>query len=109
MLLNNHYYEWLHKLNYKHILTNKIIKKAKNIIVYIDASQIRKKGVETGTGTAVVFTHGPVKDSKAKNVSSKIIITEAELQAISDAIAIYSKKAPKNSGIWLYTDSQMTL
>jgi ribonuclease HI len=96
---------------------NRITKKAKNIVVYIDALQIRKKGTKietktgigTGTGTAVVFTHDFVRCSKATNVFSKIIITEAKLQAISDAIAICSGKALKNSEIWLYTDSQMTL
>jgi len=56
----------------------------------------------------VIFTHGPVR-SKATSVSGKITITEAELQAISDAIAMCSEKAPKNSEIWVYTDSQMAL
>jgi hypothetical protein len=84
---------------------NRITKKAKNIVVYIDASQIRKKGIEieieTGieTETTVVFTHGLVRCSKATNVFNKIIITKAELQAISDAIAICSEKALKNSEI----------
>jgi hypothetical protein len=82
---------------------NRITKKAKNIVVYIDASQIRKKGIETETGTeietAVVFTHDFVRCSKATNVFSKIIITEAKLQAISNAIAICSEKALKNSEI----------
>jgi len=89
----------------------RITKKAKNIVVYTDASQIRKKvaGAETRTGTAVIFTHGPVRCSKATSVSGKITITEAKLQAISDAIAMCSEKAPKNSEIWVYTDSQMAL
>jgi len=80
-------------------------------VVYTDASQIRRKKAETetGTGTAVIFTHGPVRYSKATSVSGKISITEAELQAISDAIAICSEKALKKSEIWVYTDSQMTL
>jgi len=79
----------------------RITKKAKNIVMYIDASQIRKKiaGAETGTETAVIFTHESVRFSKATSVSDKIITTEAKLQAISDAIAICSEKAPKNSGI----------
>jgi len=47
----------------------------------------------------VVFTHDFVKDSKAKNVFSKTIIMKVKLQAISDAIAIYSQKALKNSEI----------
>jgi ribonuclease HI len=91
---------------------NRITKKAKNIVVYINASQIWKKKIEIEIEieieTTVVFTHGLVKCSKATNVFSKIIITKAKLQAISDAIAICSEKALKNSEIWLYTDSQMT-
>ncbi len=89
----------------------RIIKKAKNIVMYIDASQIRKKiaEVETETGTTVIFTHELVRCSKATSVSDKIIITEAKLQAISDAIAMCSEKALKNSEIWMYTNSQMTL
>ncbi len=89
----------------------RITKKAKNIVMYIDALQIRKKiaGAETGTGTAVIFTHKPVRYSKATSVYNKITTTEAKLQAISDAIAICSEKALKNSEIWVYTDSQMTL
>ncbi len=89
----------------------RITKKAKNIVVYTDASQIRKKiaEAETGTETAVIFTHEPVRYSKATSVYDKITTTEAELQAISDAIAICSEKALKNSEIWVYTDSQMAL
>jgi len=86
---------------------NRITKKTKNIVVYIDASQIRKKRIEIeieteteiGIGTAVVFTHDLVRCSKTTNVFSKIIITKAKLQAISDAIAICSGKALKNSEI----------
>jgi len=89
----------------------RIIKKAKNIVMYIDASQIRKKiaEIETETGTAVIFTHEPVRYSKATSVYDKITTTEAELQAISDAIAICSEKALKNSEIWVYMNSQMAL
>jgi len=89
----------------------RIIKKAKNIVMYIDASQIRKKivEVETETGTTVIFTHEFVRFSKATSVSDKIITTKAKLQAISDAIAICSEKALKNSEIWVYINSQMTL
>jgi len=89
----------------------RIIKKTKNIVMYIDASQIWKKvaEVETGIGTAVIFTHELVRCSKATSVSGKIIITEAKLQAISNAIAMCSEKALKNSEIWVYTNSQMTL
>jgi hypothetical protein len=78
---------------------NKIIKKMKNIVVYIDASQIRKKRAEIKIETTVVFIHYFVKNSETKNVLSKIIIMKVKLQAISDAIAICSKKALKNSEI----------
>jgi hypothetical protein len=80
---------------------NRITKKAKNIVVYIDASQIQKKGIEIEIeiGTTVVFIPYFVRCSKATNVFSKIIITKAKLQAISDAIAICSGKALKNSEI----------
>ncbi len=89
----------------------RIIKKAKNIVMYTDASQIRKKiaEVETEIETTVIFTHELVRCSKATSVSGEIIITKAKLQAISDAIAMCSEKAFKNSEIWVYTDSQMTL
>jgi len=40
-----------------------------------------------------------IRYSKATSVSDKIITTKAKLQAISDAIAICSKKALKNSEI----------
>jgi len=69
--------------------------------MYINASQIRKKiaEIKTETETTVIFTHELVKFSKATSVSDKIIITKAKLQAISDAIAICSEKALKNSEI----------
>jgi len=70
-------------------------------VIYTDASQIRKKTaeVETEIETTVIFTHESVRCSKATSVSDKIIITKAKLQAISDAIAICSEKALKNSEI----------
>ncbi len=58
---------------------------------------------------ADLFTHELVRCSKATSVSGKIIITKAKLQAISDAIAMCSEKALKNSEIWMYMNSQMTL
>jgi len=69
--------------------------------MYIDASQIRKKiaEIKTETETTVIFTHELVKYSKATSISDKIITTKAKLQAISDAIAICSEKALKNSEI----------
>ena len=88
--INSHYRE-----------LERIIKKAKNIVMYIDASKIRKKiaEIETETETTVIFTHELVRYSKATSVSDKIIITKAKLQAISDAIAMCSEKAFKNSEI----------
>jgi len=79
----------------------RIIKKTKNIVMYIDASQIQKKiaEIETETETIVIFTHELVRCSKATSVSGKSIITKAKLQAISDAIAMCSEKALKNSEI----------
>ncbi len=89
----------------------RIIKKTKNIVMYIDALQIRKKiaEIKTETETTVIFTHELVRFSKATSISDKIITTKAKLQAISDAIAICSEKALKNSEIWVYMNSQMTL
>jgi len=62
---------------------------------------MRKKKVENEINieTAVMFTHDLFRRSKKTNVFSKIIITKAKLQAISDAIAIYNEKALKNSEI----------
>jgi len=79
--------------------------------MYINASQTRKKiaGLKTETEIAMIFTHEPVKCSKATSVIDEIIITKAELQAIDDAIAICSEEASEGSEIWVYTDSQMTL
>ncbi len=57
----------------------------------------------------MIFTHESVRCSKAISVIDEIIITKAKLQAINDAITICSKKASKDSEIWMYTDSQMTL
>jgi len=69
--------------------------------MYINASQIRKKiaEIKTETETTVIFTHELVRFSKATSVSDKIITTKAKLQASSDAIAICSEKALKNSEI----------
>jgi len=89
-MINTHYRE-----------LERIIKKAKNIVMYIDASQIRKKiaKIETETEMTVIFTHELIRFSKATSISDKIIIMKAKLQAISDAIAICSEKALKNSEI----------
>jgi len=79
----------------------RIIKKAKNIVRYINASQIQKKiaEIKIETETIVIFTHELIRFSKMTNVSDKIITTKAKLQAISNAIAICRKKALKNSEI----------
>ncbi len=89
----------------------RIIKKTKNIVMYIDASQIWKKiaEIKTETETTVIFMHELIRYSKVTSVYDKIITTKAKLQAISDAIAICSEKALKNSEIWVYINSQMTL
>ncbi len=89
----------------------RIIKKLKNIVMYINALQIQKKIAETETETemTVIFMHELIRYSKATSVSDKIITTKAKLQTISDAIAICSEKAFKNSEIWVYMNSQMTL
>jgi len=96
-------------LHYREL--ERIIKKAKNIVMYINALQIRKKiaEIKTETETTVIFTHELIRYSKVTSVYDKIITTKAKLQAISDAIAIYSEKALKNSEIWMYMNSQMTL
>jgi len=69
--------------------------------MYTDTSQIQKKiaEVETEIETTVIFMHKLVKCSKATSISGKIIITKAKLQVISDAIAMCSEKAFKNSEI----------
>jgi len=96
-------------LHYREL--ERIIKKSKNIVMYINASQIRKKIAETETETemTVIFMHELIRYSKATSISDKIITTKAKLQAINDAIAICSEKAFKNSEIWMYINSQMTL
>jgi len=85
----------------------RIIKKTKNIVMYINTSQIQKKiaEIKTETETTVIFTHEFVRYSKATSVSDKIITMKAKLQAISDAIIICSEKALKNSEIWMYMNS----
>ncbi len=88
-----------------------IVKKTKNIVMYIDASQTWKKIAELKTEIEImmIFTHESVRCSKTISVIDEIIITKAKLQAIDDAIAICSEKALKNSEIWMYMNSQMTL
>ncbi len=70
---------------------------------------LTRSNIKTEIKTTVIFTHELVRCSKATSVSGKIIITKAKLQAISDAIAMCSEKTFKNSEIWMYMNSQMTL
>jgi len=88
-----------------------IVKKTKNIVMYIDMLQTWKKIAELKTEIKImmIFTHESVRCSKVTSVINKIIITKAKLQAINDAIAICSEEVSKDSEIWVYTDSQMTL
>jgi len=69
-MINTHYRE-----------LERIIKKTKNIVMYINTLQIRKKKAEDETEieTTVIFMHEFVRCSKATSVSVKIIITKAEL------------------------------
>ncbi len=88
-----------------------IVKKTKNIVMYINASQTQKKIAQLKTEIEImmIFTHESVRCSKATSIIDKIIITKTKLQAINDAIAICSEEASEDSEIWVYTDSQMTL
>jgi hypothetical protein len=56
---------------------NKIIKKMKNIIIYINALQIEKKKIKIKI--TVVFTYNLIKCIKTINVFSKIIIIKVKL------------------------------
>ncbi len=84
---------------YKELKT--IVKKTKNIVMYINALQIQKKIAELKTKIKImmIFTHESVKCSKTISVIDEIIITKAKLQAINDAIAICSKEASEDSKI----------
>jgi len=78
-----------------------IVKKTKNIVMYINASQTRKKIAELKTKieTVMIFTHESVRCSKATSVIDEIIITKAKLQAIDDAIVTCSEEASEGSEI----------
>ena len=78
-------------------------------IICFDRSLLSIAWISALVKITVIFTYELVKCSKATSVSDKIIIMKAKLQAISDAIAICSEKALKNSEIWVYMNSQMTL
>jgi len=85
--------------HYKELKT--IVKKTKNIVMYIDALQTRKKvaKLKTEIEIAMIFTHESVRCSKTISVINEIIITKAKLQAINDAITICSEKASEDSKI----------
>ncbi len=78
-----------------------IVKKTKNIVMYINASQTWKKIAEfkKEIEIAMIFTHESVRCSKMTSVINKIIIMKAKLQTINDAIMICSKEAFENSEI----------
>ncbi len=88
-----------------------IVKKTKNIVMYINASQTQKKIAELKTEIEItmIFTHKSVKCSKMTSMIDEIIIMKVKLQAINNAIMICSEEASEDSEIWVYTDSQMTL
>ncbi len=88
-----------------------IVKKTKNIVMYINALQTWKKiaDFKTEIETAMIFTYESVRCSKAISVIDEIIIMKAKLQAINNAIMICSEEASEDSEIWVYIDSQMTL
>jgi len=78
-----------------------IVKKTKNIVMYIDALQTQKKIAELKTEIEImmIFTHEFVKCSKVTSVIDEIIIMKVKLQAINDAIAICSEEASEGSEI----------
>ncbi len=88
-----------------------IVKKMKNIVMYINALQTWKKIAELKTEIKItmIFTHESVKCSKMISMINEIIIMKAKLQAINNAIMICSKEVSKDSEIWVYIDSQITL
>ena len=88
-----------------------IVKKMKNIVMYIDALQTWKKIAKFKTEIKImmIFTHESVKCNKMTSMINEIIITKVKLQAIDDAITICSEEASEDSEIWVYTDSQMML
>ncbi len=78
-----------------------IVKKTKNIVMYIDASQTWKKitKLKTEIEIAIIFTHESVRCSKTINIINEIIIMKAKLQAINNAITICSEETSENSEI----------
>jgi len=88
-----------------------IVKKTKNIVMYINTLQTQEKiaKLKTEIKIMMIFTHESVKCIKMTSVIDEIIITKVKLQAINNAIMIYSEETSENSEIWVYTNSQMTL
>jgi len=88
-----------------------IVKKTKNIVMYIDASQTQKKiaKLKTEIEIMMIFTHKSIRCSKTTSVINEIIIMKAKLQAIDDAIVICSEEASEDSEIWMYINSQIML
>ncbi len=78
-----------------------IVKKTKNIVMYIDALQTWKKITELKTKIEItmIFTHESVKCSKMTSMIDKIIIMKVKLQTINDAIMICSEEASEDSEI----------
>ncbi len=78
-----------------------IVKKTKNIVMYIDALQTWKKITELKTKIEItmIFTHESVKCSKMTSMIDKIIIMKVKLQTINDAIMICSEEASEESEI----------
>ena len=78
-----------------------IVKKMKNIVMYINALQTLKKiaKLKTEIEIMMIFTNKSVKCSKMTSVINEIIITKAKLQAIDDAIVIYSEETSEDSEI----------
>ncbi len=85
--------------HYKKLKT--IVKKTKNIVMYINASQTWKKIAELKTEIEIIiiFTHESVRCSKVSSMINEIIITKTKLQAINDAIAICNEEASEDSEI----------
>jgi len=88
-----------------------IVKKTKNIVMYINTSQTRKKiaKFKTEIEITMIFTHESVRCSKTTSMIDEIIIMKAKLQAINNAIMICSEEASEDSEIWVYIDSQIML
>ncbi len=88
-----------------------IVKKTKNIVMYINASQTQKKIAELKIEIKItmIFMHKSFRCSKMSSVINEIIIMKVKLQAIDDAIIICSEEASEDSEIWMYINSQMML